>query len=562
MQEKLRRCGIRSIDAVVDVTNYVMLELGQPMHAFDLASLKDEITVRFAKEGETLTLLNGNEAKLKADTLLITDVTGPLALAGIFGGLNSGVKADTTDILLESAFFAPAAIKNRAREYGLATDASHRFERGVDYTIQVDAIERATALLLDICGGSCGPVSSTFTPDALPVRNTIDVPLQLVAEVIGITIPTATQLDILQRLGMQPQLNGDVITVVSPSWRYDIAIPVDICEEIARIYGYDNIPNCDPVAPLRMVKQPEAKVKTYAIKSLLADLGYHEVVTYSFVEPKMLSAIKPDTQAIVLPSPISADMSAMRTTLWAGLINSVVYNLNRQATRMKLFEAGLTFIADETAENGIRQEEMLAGIICGNVADDSWLGKSKPVTFFDLKGDVEELLAVTANSSAFKFVRCDIPALHPGISAAITLNGKTVGYLGLIHPQLQKKLGLKQQVFLFELQLSALQTRVLPTYCELSKFPANKRDFAIVIDKTVTAEDVYNTVVKHGGALVTDVTIFDVYEGANLPENKKSMAFSITVQDATRTLEEDDIKAIAVAITNGLATDLNAKLRE
>src|SRR5574344_387513 len=334
MQERLRRANIRSIDAVVDVTNYVMLELGQPMHAFDLNSLQGKICVRNAKNGEHLVLLDETDVELHEDTLIIADDNGPLALAGIFGGLASGVKSSTTDIMLESAFFAPFAIKNRARSYSLATDASHRYERGVDYTIQQEAMNRATAFLLEICGGSAGTINEVFNKKYLPLRNSINVPLKLVKDVIDIEIPVDTQLDILTRLGMEPKLvDNSYITVQSPSWRYDIAIPVDICEEIARVYGYDNIPNCDPVSPVRMIAQPEAEVKTYAIKSLLSDLGYHEVVTYSFVEPKALATINPEVKAIVLPSPISAEMSAMRTTLWTGLISTVAYNLNRQMTR-------------------------------------------------------------------------------------------------------------------------------------------------------------------------------------------------------------------------------------
>lgn len=563
MQERLRRANIRSIDAVVDVTNYVMLELGQPMHAFDLNSLAGGICVRKAKQGEKLVLLSEAEVELREDTLVIADDNGPLALAGIFGGLASGVKAGTTDVLLESAFFTPSAIKNRARSYSLATDASHRYERGVDYTIQHDAIERATAFLLEICGGSAGPVCEAANLDQLPVRNSIDVPLKLVKDVIGIEIATETQLDILNRLGMQPKLvDNSMITVQSPSWRYDIAIPVDICEEIARIYGYDNIPNCDPVAPLRMISQPEAEVKTYAIKTLLADMGYHEVVTYSFVEPKALNTINPDVKAIVLPSPISAEMSAMRTTLWTGLISTVAYNLNRQMSRMKLFETGLTFIPDEAAENGIRQEEMIAGVICGNLSDEHWSGKSRAFNFFDLKGDVERLIGITCEEGSFSFEKCDIPALHPGVSAVISHNNKKVGYIGLIHPSVEKKLGLKHHVFLFEMQMSALKERKIPSYTEVSKFPSIRRDFAIVIDKAVAADEIVASVKRNGGNLVTNVNIFDVYQGEGLADNKKSIAFSITLQTPERTLEDADITAVSDAIINGLNKDLNAELRD
>lgn len=564
MQEKLRRAGIRSIDAIVDVTNYVMLELGQPMHAFDLNALTGNITVRQSNPGEKLVLLSGEEAELHENTLVIADESGAIALAGIFGGQKTGVKADTKDVLLESAFFAPYAIKNRARSYGLATDASHRYERGVDYTIQKTAIERATALLLEICGGSAGPVSEQFSEESLPVRNTITVPFTLVKEVIGIEIPQDTIVDILARLGMKPELSADksAVVVVSPSWRYDIAIPVDICEEIARIYGYDNIPNCDTVAPLRMVEKKEASISTYDIKCLLADNGYHEVVTYSFVDAKSLELINPEVKSIAIPSPISADMSNMRTTLWAGLVNAVVYNVNRQVSRLKLFETGLVFIPDTTAENGILQEERVGGIVYGNVTDESWNSKARPFDFYDIKGDVERLLGITGNTSEFTFVKCDIPALHPGVSAAIQKNGVTVGYVGLIHPSIEKKLGLKHNAFLFEIKADALKQKVIPVYAEISKYPSIRRDFAIVLDKATEADAVVASVKKNGGSLVTNINIFDVYEGTGLPENKKSIALSVTMQAVERTLEDADITSVSDSIVKGLEADLQAQLRE
>ncbi len=562
MQERLRRAGIRSIDAIVDVTNYVMLELGQPMHAFDLASLRDKIVVRKAKNGETLTLLSGAEAKLKDDTLVIADAEGVAALAGIFGGSRTGVQANSADIVLEAAYFAPSAIKNRAREYGLATDASHRFERGVDFEITAIAMERATAYLLDICGGKAGPLNEVFNKEFLPSRNKIVVPYDLINSVIGIDIEKATVLDILARLGLAPIDNGEAVEVTSPSWRYDIAIPVDICEEVARIYGYDNIPNLEPVAPLRMIKQPENKITTYKLKSLLADIGYHEIVTYSFVEPNALKTINPAVDAIMIPSPISADMSAMRTTLWTGLINTVVYNINRQMNNIKLFETGLTFIPDTNAENGIRQEEMIGGILNGNTNDEIWNTANRAFDFYDLKGDVEALIATTAQPESFTFQRCDIPALHPGVSAALYKDNECVGYLGLIHPSIQKKLGLKHAVYLFEIKMSALGIRKLPSYKEVSKYPSIRRDLAIVLDKSISYSDVLASIKKNGGNKIVDEFVFDVYQGANLPDNKKSIAVGIVMQDTEKTLEESEVTTAIDNIVKGLATDLGAVLRD
>ncbi|MGN1393715.1 MAG: phenylalanine--tRNA ligase subunit beta [Succinivibrionaceae bacterium] len=564
MQEKLRRCGIRSIDAIVDVTNYVMLSLGQPMHAFDLDSLSNKIVVRQAQENEQLVLLSEAEAKLSPNTLVISDDSGAIALAGIFGGAKTGVKKDTKNILLESAFFAPSAIKNRARSYGLATDASHRFERGVDYNIQKEAIEYATTLLLEICGGEAGPVSEQFSPEFLPKSNDIQVSFDLIKEVIGIEIPKDTVLDILTRLGLEPRVSSDnsYVTVTSPSWRYDIAIPVDICEEVARIYGYDNIPNLDPIAPLRMVEKKEATIETYDIKLQLADLGYHEVVTYSFVDAKSLSLLNPQVSPISIPSPISAEMSTMRTTLWAGLVNAVTYNVNRQASRLKLFETGLVFIPDTLAENGIRQDEMVGGIVYGNFNEESWNVKNRPFDFYDIKGDVEKLLGLTAKYNSFTFTKCDIPALHPGVSATICKDGEVVGYVGLVHPSIEKKLGLKHSAFMFEILASALKEKEIPVYSEISKFPSNRRDFAVVLDKNAQASDLVNCVKKHGGKLIQAVNVFDVYEGDNLPEDKKSIALSVTIQAVEKTLSDEEINTISDSIIKGLTTDLSAQLRE
>lgn len=562
MQERLRRCGIRSIDAVVDVTNYVMLELGQPMHAFDLDAIHEKLVVRKAKADEELVLLNGNTAKLKDDTLVIADAQGPVALAGIFGGADSGVKEGTTNVLLESAYFAPSHIKNRARHYNLATDASHRFERGVDYQIQRMAMERATAYLLEICGGECGPINEVVAENSLPEAKEVTLPVSLIKEVLGIELDKNVIEDILEGLGLNPQFTADKLTVTSPSWRYDIAIGVDITEEIARIYGYDNIPNVDPIAPLRMVKFKEADVSLYSLKTLLADLGYHEVVTYSFVDKKSLEIIEPAINSISLPSPISADMSNMRTTLWVGLINTVIYNQNRQMNRMKLFESGLVFIPDEKAPNGILQEERIAGVITGSLHSEHWSGKSRNFDFYDIKGDVEELIAKTSDESGFSFERCAINALHPGVSAVILHNQEKVGYIGQIHPQVQKKLGLKQPVFLFEMKLSSLSTRKLPVYTEISKFPSIKRDLAIVLDSDIAVADILKAVRNLGGDLVIDATIFDIYQGEGLPEGKKSIAFSITLQTADRTLEDNDVIAVVEKICAGLNKDFGATLRE
>ncbi|MGL5289519.1 MAG: phenylalanine--tRNA ligase subunit beta, partial [Aeromonas sp.] len=365
MQEKLRRGGIRSIDAIVDITNYLLLEYGQPMHAFDLATLEGALVVRRAHADESMTLLDGAEVKLKENTLVIADAKGPACMAGIFGGNRTGVSDTTTDILLECAFFAPLSITGRARAYGLHTDSSHRFERGVDPMLQAKVMDRATRLLLDICGGEAGPVIEVKSDAHLPKAAPIKLRRTKLDKVIGISVADAQVVEILTRLGMQMTVDADGWTALAPSWRFDIAIEEDLIEEVARIYGYNNIPNLKPAASLAMVEQAEGQVTLKRVRDLLVDRGFQEAITYSFVDPKTQQTLFPQSDAIVLPNPISVEMSAMRVSLFPGLVQAVVYNQNRQQPRVRLFEQGLRFIKDEGAENGIRQEPMLAGILTG-----------------------------------------------------------------------------------------------------------------------------------------------------------------------------------------------------
>ena len=562
MQEKLRRCGMRSIDPIVDVTNYVLLELGQPMHAFDLAKLDRGLQVRMAVAGEKLTLLDENEVSLNADTLVIADGSGPLAIAGIFGGLHSGVSAETQDILLECAFFSPLSIKGRARSYGLSTDSSHRFERGVDSQLQQQAMDRACRLLLDICGGEAGPVIEVVSDAHLPKPERITLRRDKLTRVVGISFDDAVVTDILNRLGLQVTLTAEGWLATSPSWRFDLAIEEDLIEEVARIYGYNNIPNLPPMAHLVMNEQPEADLPLKRARHLLVDRGFQEAITYSFVEPKAMSLLFPHQDPIILPFPISADMSAMRVSLWPGLINAVVYNQNRQQGRVRLFESGLRFIKDEQAENGIRQEPLLAGIISGNLADEHWSIPSRATDFFDLKGDVEALLELTGEAHRFSFVRGEHTALHPGQSAQVLRDGHPIGWIGVIHPSLEKKLGLKSKVVLFELELNALLKVRIPVAGEISRFPANRRDLALVVDTAVTAADILHTAKKIGGNQIVGINLFDIYQGPGVPEGKKSLAISLVLQDTQRTLEDKEIADTIANVVEGLRTEYNASLRD
>ncbi|MGY5579557.1 phenylalanine--tRNA ligase subunit beta [Vibrio cincinnatiensis] len=562
MQEKLRRCGIRSIDPIVDITNYVMLEQGQPMHAFDLAKIEGGIVVRLAEQGEKLTLLDGSEAELNADTLIIADHNKALAIAGIFGGEHSGVNSETKDVLLECAFFAPDHIRGRARSYGLHTDSSMRYERGVDYALQFTAMERATQLLIDICGGEVAPVVAAESDADLPKPNTVALRRTKLGNLLGHHIADADVVEILQRLGMSVETTTEGWMATAPTWRFDIAIEQDLVEEVGRIYGYDNIPNQAPAAALNMNLHKEANLPLKRVRDLLVDRGYHEAITYSFVEPEQQKLIVPDVEPLILPNPISADMSAMRLSLIQGLLNTVVHNQKRQQPRVRLFEQGLRFIPDQAAENGMRQESMLAGVISGTRSEEHWNIETATVDFFDLKGDVEAILELTANGKAYRFAAAKHPALHPGQSAAIMLDGKEIGVIGTVHPELERKFGLNGRTIVFEIEWSAINSKVIPEAVALSKFPSNRRDIAVVVDQTIASGDIVDACRVAGGELLKEAKLFDVYVGKGVAEGKKSLAIVLTLQSSERTLEEADIAAAVENIVKAVVEQFSATLRD
>ncbi|WP_440163246.1 phenylalanine--tRNA ligase subunit beta [Actinobacillus pleuropneumoniae] len=562
LQEKLRRCGIRSIDPIVDITNLSLLELGQPMHAFDASKIDGAIQVRMAKEGEELVLLDGATAKLQPNTLVIADSKGALAMAGIFGGEASGVNENTTDVVLESAFFAPLAITGRARQYGLHTDASHRFERGVDPQLARDAMERATALLLEICGGEAGEIVEAVSEQHLPKRNTVTLRRSKLDAVIGHHIEDETVTDILTRLGLNVIFANDSWTAVAPSWRFDIEIEEDLIEEVARIYGYNSIPNNSPLAHLTMKGTPEKLLEVSRIRTALVDSDYQEVVTYSFVDPKKQALLHPNQEALILPNPISSEMSAMRLSLLTGLLDTIAYNQSRQQTRVRIFEGGLRFIPDAAAESGIRQELVFGAAIVGDKRPVHWESKGEAVDFFDLKGDMERVLSLTSARHDLKFVAKQFPALHPGQSAAIMLDGKEIGFIGSVHPSIVQKLGIKGKPVVFEILGDAIANRPVPAAKEISKFPANNRDIAVVVDENVPAGDVLDACRHAGGVKLVAVNLFDVYRGANLAAGKKSLAISLTVQDTEKTLEEEEISTVIQAVLAELAQRFQAYLRD
>ena len=562
MQEKLRRCGIRSIDPVVDVTNYILLEMGQPMHAFDHAKIDGGIVVRMAEEGEKLTLLDGNEVTLRADTLVVADHSRPLAMAGIFGGEYSGVTAETKDVLLECAFFSPLSITGRARAYGLHTDSSHRFERGVDYAVQNKAMERATALLLEICGGEAGPVVDVTSAAHLPQAATITLRRSKLDSLIGYHVEDDVVTDILTRLGCQVSKTAEGWTAVAPSWRFDMEIEEDLVEEVARIFGYNNIPNEAPLAELRMNDHREANLPLKRVKAALVDKGYQEAITYSFVDPKVQALLHPGEEAMILPNPISVDMSAMRLSLWSGLIGAAVYNQNRQQPRVRIFESGLRFVPDAAAENGVRQEVMLAGLLTGNRSYEHWGQESKTVDFFDMKGDLEAVLELTGRLDDVKFEACSNPALHPGQSAALVLDGEQIGFIGALHPELERKLDLNGRTMLFEVLWDKISQRTITSAQSISRFPANRRDIAIVVNESVSAQNIIDECRKVGGNQLVGVNLFDVYRGKGVNDGCKSLAISLTLQDTSRTLEEEEIANAVSGIVEALKVRFQASLRD
>lgn len=562
MREKLRRAGIRSIDAVVDVTNYVLMELGQPMHAFDLNRIEGGIVVRMAHQGEILRLLDGNEAKLQADTLVIADEHKALAMGGIFGGEHSGVNDETQDVLLECAFFSPLSITGRARRHGLHTDASHRYERGVDPALQLKAMERATRLLIDICGGQAGPIIDVSDESTLPKRATIALRREKLDRLIGHVVPSEQVSDILRRLGCQVTEQGDNWLAIAPSWRFDMEIEEDLVEEVARVYGYNNIPDVPVRADLVMTKHREADLTLKRVKTMLVDHGYQEAITYSFVDPKVQALLHPAEEALILPSPISVEMSAMRLSLWTGLLSAVVYNQNRQQTRVRLFESGLRFVPDTAANLGIRQDVMLAGVIAGHTHDEHWDLARKPVDFYDLKGDLESVLELTGKLSEIQFKAESNPALHPGQSAAIYLHGERVGFIGVVHPELERKLDLNGRTVVFELEWNKVASRAVPQAREVSRFPANRRDIAVVVAENVAAEDILAECKKVGANQVVGVNLFDVYRGKGVAEGYKSLAISLVLQDTARTLEEEEIAATVAKCVEALKQRFQASLRD
>ena len=558
MQERLRRSGLRSLGPLVDVTNYVLIELGQPLHAFDAEKLTGGITVRWAKADENLTLLNGQTINLDNQALVIADDKQALALAGIMGGNNSAVDNETRAVFLECAFFAPQSIAGEARRFGLHTDSSHRFERGVDATLQTRAIERATQLIIDIAGGSAGAITEVTTESTLPQRQTVLLRRQRIEKMLGIILADEQVTDIFQRLGMAVQTQVDGWYVTPPGFRFDIAIEADLIEEIARVYGYNNLPNSSLLMRSQLIPVTETVLDIDRVKDLLVDRGYQEAITYSFVDEDIQNAIAPDSEVIRLKNPISSELSVMRTTLWCGLLKAALYNTNRQQNRVRLFETGLRFIKKE---GQIHQQKMLAGLVLGSAYNEQWGVNTRKVDFFDIKADVQALFALTGNE--MQFLLGQLSALHPGQTAEIqALNGEKIGWLGMLHPNLEKQLGFDTQVFLFELDQNLTLDKRIPIFKSLSKFPSVRRDLALIVKEDISAIDIINCVKDSAEPTLQDVIIFDIYRGKGVEEGCKSVALSLILQDEAQTLTDSEIDAIVSRALDILINKIHAKLRD
>ncbi len=559
MRERLRRAGLRPISPVVDVTNYVMLEFGQPMHGYDLRRLSAHIEVREARVGERLTLLDGRDIAIEPGTLVIADAAGPVGLAGIMGGERSGIAADTADVFLEVAYFAPEAIAGRARHYGLVTDASQRFERGVDPRGQERALERATQLLLEIAGGRPGPAVLTQSEKHQPKRPSVTLRPERVASLLGIEVPRSEIEDILRRLGMQVAGAGDMLGVIPPSHRFDITIEQDLIEEVGRIYGFDEIPGRDARVPQRPQPQTERAITRERLRIALADRGYQEAITYGFVDARLQRLLFPVRETLALTNPISAELGEMRISLWPGLIEALRFNLRRQHERVRLFELGTRF---EVASGVLTETQAIAGLITGPVLPEQWGSASREADFYDLKSDVEALFALTGRSAEISYVAQRYDALHPGRSAAVIAAGETLGYLGQLHPELARKLELRAAPYLFELAIEASFRAEVPVFQEISRYPMIRRDLALVVDESVALDDLRKSVNLAAKGLLRELHVFDVYRGKGVEPGRKSVALGLILQETSRTLTDGEADAVVAAVIAQVKGDWKAGIRE
>ncbi len=576
MSERLRRAGVRAINPAVDVTNYVMLELGQPMHAFDLDKLQGTIQVREAGEGETVELLDGRTVELSGDTTVIADDSGAIGIAGIMGGLSTAVDENTTNILFEAALFLPERTIGKPRQYKCHTESSQRFERGVDPKLQKDAMEYATGLLMNLAGGQPGPVTDWQDTRGLPLGEPVLLRRSRLQRIIGVAPEPDNVERILKRLGIDAEAQGDDWTVTPPSYRYDLRIEEDFIEEVARVNGFDSLPRTSPVHKPEFREVKETFVSLISIKQHMVNRGYQEVVTYSFVDAEQQNTLRPDLAALPLANPISSDLAVMRTTLLGGLLDTQRRNQSRQLNSLRVFETGLRFLQASDAVtdtlldasfhddlqigHGLIQQSMLAGLAVGLREPESWNTTADEVDFFDVKSDLEALLS-NANGNQITFGECALDTLHPGQRASVLANGVQVGYIGRLNPGLQKAVDLNTAPVVFEVALKVLQTSTLPAVTPVSKFPHVRRDLALLVDDNIAWSKLESCIQSAAPAIVQSVKPFDLYEGDKVDAGKKSVAIGLILQDFSRTLEEQEVEDAVESILAAVTSQLGAELR-
>jgi phenylalanyl-tRNA synthetase beta chain len=561
LRERLRRAGLRSISPVVDITNYVMLETGQPMHAYDLSKLRGGLTVRLGLQGEPLTLLDGRDIKVDADMLVVADEQGPVGLGGVMGGARTAVSADTRDIFFEAAYFTSEAILGRARRIGMVTDAAQRFERGVDPTQQGRAIERAVGYLAGFAGGTPGVLEIHESSAQLPRRAPVAMRASRLARLLGVELAPVRVVAALEGLGMQVSAHEAGWTVIAPAHRFDIAIEADLIEEVARIVGFDVIPETAARAPQEFRVLPEERPSEQALLEALAARGYQEAITLAFVDPAVQGQLFPEVPGLALANPIASDLSVMRVSLWPGLLRAALENQHRQQGRVRLFEHGTRFAL---AAGATREIDSLAGVALGARLPEQWgIGKGERVSvdFYDVKADVGALLAATADAASFTFETGSMPALHPGRTARVLRRGVPVGWLGELHPMLTKSMDFTYAPVLFELDWAALGVRRI-AYQEISRFPQVRRDLAVVVDEAVTLSTLTERVTLVTSSLLHDLRVFDVYRGPGLEQGRKSVAFGLIFQDISRTLTDEDVERLMSSVVADLRENLNARIRE
>ncbi|CAL7963904.1 phenylalanine--tRNA ligase subunit beta [Gammaproteobacteria bacterium] len=559
IQERLRRSGIGIINPVVDVANYVMLELGQPLHAFDLAKLDEKIQVRYAVPGEEITLLGGSKIELNAKTLVIADSSRVLAVAGIMGGVDSSVSKDTIDVFLESAFFAPEKMAGQARSYGLQTDASYRYERGVDSRLQLQALDRATSLLLEIVGGKPSDVAEVIVQENMPQCLVVHLRRSKIEKVLGMAIADEDVFAILAHLEMQVELAADGWQVTIPSWRFDLEIEEDLIEEVARIYGYHCIPEQKIIAELMVASPDVASAKRDRLYELMTDLGYYEVITYSFTDAKLQALLDPEHAPLPLVNPISPELAVMRTTLWPGLISAAKYNFCRQEQRVRFFEIGLRFLQ---RGDSLQQLPTLAGIVLGDVYPEQWgIEQKEQVDFFDLKNDIDAILKLFGHDEHVEYMPTNHPALHPRRSAQICMANTPIGFVGEIHPKVKQELDLSKQVCLFEINLNSITSELKDAFNEFSRFPKTQRDIAIIVNKEITWQQIRQKIVDITGELLHNIELFDIYYGEGVGLNQKSLGIHLIFQSVARTLVDTEIDALINQVVSLLKQTFDANLR-